>query len=34
MFHSSSYRNFKAYYTGQVMNQHAGAFPFWNLRLA
>jgi hypothetical protein len=27
MFHSSSYRNFKAYYTEQVMNNYAGAFP-------
>ena len=27
LFHASSYRNFKAYYTGQVMKQYAGAFP-------
>jgi hypothetical protein len=27
LFHTSSYRNFKAYYTEQVMKQHAGAFP-------
>jgi hypothetical protein len=27
MFHSSSYRNFKAYYTEQVMKNYAGAFP-------
>jgi len=27
MFHSSSYRNFKAYYTEQVMKHYAGAFP-------
>ena len=27
MFHSSSYRNFKAYYTTQVMQHYAGAFP-------
>ena len=27
LFHASSYRNFKAYYTGQVMRQYAGAFP-------
>ena len=27
MFHSSSYRNFKAYYTEQVMQHYAGAFP-------
>jgi hypothetical protein len=27
MFHSSSYRNFKAYYTTQVMQNYAGAFP-------
>lgn len=27
LFHSSSYRNFKAYYITQVMNNYAGAFP-------
>ena len=27
LFHTSSYRNFKAYYTEQVMKQYAGAFP-------
>lgn len=27
MFHSSSYRNFKAYYTEQVMKHYSGAFP-------
>jgi hypothetical protein len=27
LFHASSYRNFKAYYTEQVMQQYAGAFP-------
>jgi hypothetical protein len=27
MFHASSYRNFKAYYTEQVMKNYAGAFP-------
>src|SRR5437763_856050 len=27
MFHSSSYRNFKAYYTEQVMKNYPGAFP-------
>jgi hypothetical protein len=27
MFHSSSYRNFKAYYAEQVMKHYAGAFP-------
>lgn len=27
MFHSSSYRNFKAYYTQQVMKHYLGAFP-------
>jgi len=27
MFHASSYRNFKAYYTEQVMKHYAGAFP-------
>jgi hypothetical protein len=27
MFHASSYRNFKAYYTEQVMQHYAGAFP-------
>ena len=27
LFHSSSYRNFKAYYTEQVMKHYAGAFP-------
>lgn len=27
MFHSSSYRNFKAYYTEHVMKHYAGAFP-------
>jgi len=27
MFHSSSYRNFKAYYTEQVLTHYAGAFP-------
>jgi hypothetical protein len=27
MFHASSYRNFKAYYTTQVMKHYAGAFP-------
>src|SRR5437588_965936 len=27
MFHSSSYRNFKAYYTKQVLKHYAGAFP-------
>lgn len=27
LFHASSYRNFKAYYTEQVMKQMAGAFP-------
>ncbi len=27
LFHSSSYRNFKAHYTGQVMKQYAGDFP-------
>jgi hypothetical protein len=27
MFHSSSYRNFKAYYTECVMKHYAGAFP-------
>jgi hypothetical protein len=27
MFHSSSYRNFKAYYTEQVLKHYAGAFP-------
>lgn len=27
MFHTSSYRNFKAYYTEQVMKHYAGAFP-------
>ncbi|HYH85052.1 MAG TPA: IS982 family transposase [Pyrinomonadaceae bacterium] len=27
LFHASSYRNFKAYYTEHVMKQYAGAFP-------
>lgn len=27
MFHSSSYRNFKAYYTEQVLQHYPGAFP-------
>src|SRR5436853_3507203 len=27
MFHSSSYRNFKAYYTEYVLKNHSGAFP-------
>jgi hypothetical protein len=27
LFHTSSYRNFKAYYTEQVCKQYAGAFP-------
>jgi hypothetical protein len=27
MFHTSSYRNFKAYYTEQVIPHYAGAFP-------
>lgn len=27
LFHASSYRNFKAYYTGHVMKHYAGAFP-------
>ena len=27
LFHGSSYRNFKAYYTEQVMKHYAGAFP-------
>jgi hypothetical protein len=27
LFHASSYRNFKAYYTEQVMKHDAGAFP-------
>lgn len=27
LFHASSYRNFKAYYTEQVMMHYAGAFP-------
>jgi hypothetical protein len=27
LFHASSYRNFKAFYTEQVMKQYAGAFP-------
>jgi hypothetical protein len=27
LFHASSYRNFKAYYTEQVLKQYAGAFP-------
>lgn len=27
LFHSSSYRDFKAYYTEQVMKHYAGAFP-------
>lgn len=27
MFHTSSYRNFKAYYTEHVMRHYAGAFP-------
>lgn len=27
MFHSSSYRNFKAYYTAHVMKNYPGAFP-------
>ena len=27
LFHASSYRNFKAYYTGQVLKQYAWAFP-------
>ena len=27
MFHSSAYRNFKAYYTEEVMRHYAGAFP-------
>lgn len=27
MFHASSYRNFKAYYTEQVMRHYVGAFP-------
>src|SRR5437764_10248364 len=27
MFHTSSYRNFKAYYTEQVMKNYSGAFP-------
>jgi hypothetical protein len=27
LFHASSYRNFKAYYTEQVMKQYAWAFP-------
>jgi len=27
MFHASSYRNFKAYYTEQVLTHYAGAFP-------
>jgi hypothetical protein len=27
MFHSSAYRNFKAYYTEQVLKHYPGAFP-------
>jgi len=27
LFHASNYRNFKAYYTEQVMKHYAGAFP-------
>ena len=27
MFHASAYRNFKAYYTEQVMKHYVGAFP-------
>jgi hypothetical protein len=27
LFHASSYRNFKAYYTEQVMKQYGGEFP-------
>jgi hypothetical protein len=27
LFHASSYRNFKAYYTEQVLRQYAWAFP-------
>jgi hypothetical protein len=27
LFHASSYRNFKAYYTGHVRKHYAGAFP-------
>jgi len=27
LFHASAYRNFKAYYTEQVMKHYAGAFP-------
>ncbi|HEV7892151.1 MAG TPA: IS982 family transposase, partial [Pyrinomonadaceae bacterium] len=27
MFHSSAYRNFKAYYTEQVLKHYASAFP-------
>jgi hypothetical protein len=27
LFHASSYRNFKAYYTEHVMKRYAGAFP-------
>ena len=27
LFHASSYRNFKAYYTEQVLKQYAWAFP-------
>jgi hypothetical protein len=27
LFHTSNYRNFKAYYTEQVMKHYAGAFP-------
>ena len=27
LFHASSYRNFKAYYTEQVLKHYAGAFP-------
>jgi hypothetical protein len=27
LFHASSYRNFKAYYTGHVLKQYAWAFP-------
>ena len=27
LFHTSSYRNFKAYYTGHVLRHYAGAFP-------
>ena len=27
LFHSSSYRNFKAYYTEQVLRQYSWAFP-------